>query len=165
MKVYSEERKQSILKKMMPPLNVPVSQLVKETGISDCTLYTWRKVARLKGVVVPGNGKNAEDWSSENKFAVVVETLSLNEAELAEYCRKKGLYVDQVKSWKEICQQANAETQEKQRKSKKLSLKEKRELQSLKKELRRKEKALAETAALLVLRKKADAIWGEDEDV
>ncbi len=44
---------------------------MKETGRSDCTLYTWRKVARLKGVVVPGNGKNAEDWSSENKFAVV----------------------------------------------------------------------------------------------
>ncbi len=165
MKVYSEERKQSVLKKMMPPLNVPVSQLVKETGISDCTLYTWRKEARLKGVVVPGNGKNAEAWSSENKFAVVVETLSLNEAELAEYCRKKGLYVDQVKGWKVICQQANAETHAKQTKGKKLSLKEKREIQSLKKELRRKEKALAETAALLVLRKKADAIWGEDEDV
>jgi transposase len=165
MRVYSEARKQSMLKKMMPPLNVPVSQLVKETGISDCTLYTWRKEARLKGVVVPGNGKNAKDWSSENKFAVVVETLSLNEAELAEYCRKKGLYVDQVKSWKVACQQANTETQAKQTKSKKLSLKEKREIQSLKKELRRKEKALAETAALLVLRKKADAIWGEDEDV
>ncbi len=94
MKRYSEERKQSVLKKMMPPLNTPISQLVAETGISDCTLYTWRKELRLQGVVVPGNGKNAEDWSSENKFAVVVETLTLNEAELAAYCRKKGLYVD-----------------------------------------------------------------------
>ena len=72
MKRYSEERKQSVLKKMMPPLNTPISQLVSETGISDCTLYTWRKALRLQGVVVPGNGKNAEDWFSENKFAVVV---------------------------------------------------------------------------------------------
>ena len=164
MKRYSEERKQAILKKMMAPLNTPVSQLVAETGISDCTLYTWRKEARLKGVVVPGNGKNAEDWSSENKFAVVVETLPLNEAELAAYCRKKGLYVDQVKRWKESCQQANAISDERSKETKKLSFKEKREIQSLKKELRRKEKALAETAALLVLRKKADAIWGESED-
>jgi transposase len=164
MKRYSEERKQSVLKKMMPPLNTPVTQLVSETGISDCTLYTWRKELRLQGVVVPGNGKNAEDWSSENKFAVVVETLTLNEAELAAYCRKKGLYVDQVKSWKESCQQANARTEDKEKEIKKRSLKEKKELQSLKKELRRKEKALAETAALLVLRKKADAIWGESED-
>lgn len=164
MKCYSEERKQSVLKKMMPPLNTPVSQLVTETGISDCTLYAWRKEARLKGAVVPGNGKNAEDWSSENKFAVVVKTLPLNEAELAEYCRKKGLYADQVMSWKENCQQANAETEEKEKEVKKFSLKEKREIQSLKKELRRKERALAETAALLVLRKKANAIWGENED-
>ena len=149
---------------MMPPLNTPVTQLVSETGISDCTLYTWRKELRLQGVIVPGNGKNAEDWSSENKFAVVVETLTLNEAELAAYCRKKGLYVDQVKSWKESCQQANARTEVKEKEIKKRSLKEKKEIQSLKKELRRKEKALAETAALLVLRKKADAIWGESED-
>ncbi len=164
MKRYSEERKQSVLKKMMPPLNIPISKLVAETGISDCTLYTWRKEFRLKGVVVPGNGKNAEEWSSENKFAVVVETLTLNEAELAAYCRKKGLYVDQVKSWKESCQQANAGTEEKEKEIKTRDLKEKKEIQSLKKELRRKEKALAETAALLVLRKKADAIWGENED-
>ena len=60
MKRYSEERKQSVLKKMMPPLNTPISQLVAKTGISDCTLYTWRKALRLQGVVVPGNGKNAE---------------------------------------------------------------------------------------------------------
>jgi transposase len=164
MKRYSEERKQSVLKKMMPPLNTPVTQLVSETGISDCTLYTWRKELRLQGVVVPGNGKNAEDWSSENKFAVVVETLTLNEAELAAYCRKKGLYVDQVKSWKGSCQQANAGTEDKEKGINKRSLKEKKELQSLKKELRHKEKALAETTALLVLRKKADAIWGENED-
>jgi len=164
MKRYSEERKQSVLKKMMPPLNTPISQLVAETGISDCTLYTWRKEFRSKGIVVPGNGKNAEDWSSENKFAVVVETLTLNEAELAAYCRKKGLYVDQVKSWKESCRQANAGTKDKEKEIKKGSLKEKKEIQSLKKELRRKEKALAETAALLVLRKKADAIWGGNED-
>ena len=109
MRRYSEERKQAILKQMMPPMNTPISRLVRETGISDCTLYTWRKEARLKGIVVPGNGKKAEDWTSENKFAVVVETMPLNEAELAEYCRKKGLYVDQVKCWKESCQQAGEE--------------------------------------------------------
>ncbi len=88
MRSYSEERKQAVLRKMMPPVNTPVPQLVTETGISDCTLYTWRKEARLRGMVVPGDGKNAEEWSSENKFAVVLETASLNQAELAEYCRK-----------------------------------------------------------------------------
>lgn len=158
---YSDERKQAILKKMMPPINTPVSQLVKETGISDCTLYTWRKEARNKGLVVPGSGKNAEDWSSADKFAVVLETATMNEAEVAEYCRKKGLYIDQINAWKQACMQANVSEKKATKSS---AFKEKREIQSLKKQLRRKDKALAETAALLVLRKKADAIWGEDED-
>ena len=88
----------------------------------------------------------------------------MNEAELAEYCRSKGLYVDQIAAWKQVCIQANSTDKEQAKQSKTSSLKDKREIQSLKKQLRRKEKALAETAALLVLRKKANAIWGEDED-
>lgn len=59
---YSEEFKESIIQKMMPPNNVPVSQLVRETGISDVTLYTWRKKAVSKGVPVPGDGKNPDQW-------------------------------------------------------------------------------------------------------
>ena len=164
MKRYSEERKQAIIKRMIPPGNTPVSRLVEETGISDCTLYTWRKEARMKGLVVPGDGRNAEDWSSGDKFSVVLETATMNEAEIAEYCRKKGLYVDQVAAWKQACMQANAASKEQEKESKASSFKDKREIQSLKKQLRRKDRALAETAALLVLRKKADAIWGEDED-
>ncbi len=88
---------------MMPPLNTPISQLIKETGISEATLYTWRKQARKQGLAVPGDGKNPEDWSSEDKFAVVLETATLNKAELAEYCRKKGLYVEQIAAWRNCC--------------------------------------------------------------
>lgn len=164
MKRYSEERKQAIIKRMIPPGNTPISRLVEETGISDATLYTWRKDARVKGLVVPGDGKKTEDWSCGDKFSVVLETAAMNEAELAEYCRKKGLYVDQVADWKQTCMRANAASKEQEKESKATSFKDKREIQSLKKQLRRKDRALAETAALLVLRKKADAIWGEGED-
>jgi transposase len=164
MKRYSEERKQAIIKRMAPPENTPVSQLVEETGISDCTLYTWRKEARMRGLVVPGDGKNAEDWSSEDKFSVVLETATMNEAEIAGYCRKKGLYVDRIITWKQACMEANATSTEQKKESRASSFKDKREIQSLKKQLHRKDRALAETAALLVLRKKADAIWGEDEE-
>lgn len=127
---------------MMPPMNMPISQLIEETGISDCTLYTWRKIARVKGVVVPGNGRNAQGWSSEDKFSVVVETLSLNEAELAQYCRKKGLYVDEIKRWKESCQQANAKAGVLTKKERAEIRQDKQQVYQLKKELRRKEKAL-----------------------
>ena len=84
--------------------------------------------------------------------------------QLAEYARKKGLYVEQIKTWKDACMNANGGVaKEAARLTKELKAAERTNKQ-LQKELDRKEKALAETAALLVLRKKADAIWGDPED-
>lgn len=164
MKSYPEDLKISLIKRMMPPLNEQVMKLAKETGISDVTLYTWRKKARTQGLAVPGNGKNPEQWSSEDKFRVVLETASMNEAELAEYCRSKGLYAEQIAAWRQACEGANAEESESKKYHAEQSRADKKTIKNLEKELRRKEKALAETAALLVLRKKADAIWGDKED-
>ena len=164
MKRYAEERKQAILKRMMPPENTPVSILVEETGISDVTLYHWRKQARSGGLVVPGDGRNPEKWSPEDKFAVVLETAVMNEAELAEYCRKKGLFAEQIAEWKEACIQGNLSAAEQTKAARDQARSAKKEIKELKRDLRNKEKALAETAALLVLRKKMNAIWGEGED-
>ena len=97
---YSKEMKAAIIQKMMPPNNVSVAQLKKETGIADATLYTWRKQAREQGVPVPGDGKNPQQWSAQDKFAVLMETAAMNTTELSEYCRKKGLYSEQLHQWK-----------------------------------------------------------------
>jgi hypothetical protein len=164
MKRYSEERKQEMLKKMAPPGNIPIAQLVEETGISDCTLYTWRKEARIKGIVVPGDGKNSEKWSSADKFAVVIEVAGLNEAELGEYCRKKGLYLDQIAHGKQACMGANATQQEQTKAERDRTKQDQKKIKKLEKELNRKEKALAEAAALLILQKKVQDLWGESED-
>ena len=161
---YSQERKESVIRRMMPPENPPVPVLVEETGISDVTLYHWRKQARAKGLVVPGDGRNPESWSPEDKFAVVLETAAMNEAELSEYCRKKGLFAEQIAAWKENCLQGNASAAEQSKAEKRQARLARKEVKQLKRELRRKEKALAETAALLALRKKMHAIWGEEED-
>jgi len=106
---YSEERKAAVIEKMMPPRNTSIPKLAEETGISDATLYNWRKRARLEGFAVPADGKNSEQWSSADKFAVVLETASMNEAQLGEYCREKGLYSEQIAAWREACLQANAD--------------------------------------------------------
>ena len=164
MKHYSAERKESILKQMMAPMNKSVSVLAREHGISEQTLYTWRHNLKSQGVPVPGNGKNAEVWSSKDKFGVVLETAQLNEAQLAEYCRSKGLYVEQIAQWRVACQEANASTVERNREQREQSQSDRKEIKQLKKELQRKEKALAEAAALIILRKKAQAIWGEPEE-
>lgn len=98
------------------------------------------------------------------KFAVLVETASLNETELAAYCRNKGLYVEDLASWKTEAIHAYSGQNIADAGLKKDLQSMTKEAAKLKKELERKDKALAEAAALLVLSKKANAIWGEFEE-
>jgi transposase-like protein len=164
MAVYSAERKEAVLKKLLPPYNMSVAVLAKQEGISEQTLYNWRTKIKQQGQPVPGNKSTPEQWSSEAKLAVVISTATLTESELSKYCRESGLFVDQVKRWKEECLGGFQLSAEQSKESKQQTIKDKNEIKLLKKELRRKEKALAETAALLVLRKKLNALWEEDEE-
>ena len=95
---------------------------------------------------------------------MVLESASLNAAELAEYCRRKGLYVEQIRAWREACEQANASAQERSRSEREQSKAARKRIRELERERKRDKAALAEAAALLVLRKKAEAIWGKGED-
>jgi len=162
---YPQERKEAILKKLLPPVNKSVTEVAREEGISVQTLYNWRAKARESGVPVPGNTTKTDHWTAETKLAVVIETAPLSESELSQYCREKGLYTDQVKQWKAHCLSGFKVTQEQQKEAAKKAKADQLKIKSLQKELRHKEKALAETAALLVLRKKLDAFWEKtDED-
>ncbi len=164
MPYYSKEFKDSVIQRMMPPNAISVSSLVKETGVSDSALYKWRKEYRNQGIAVPADSRNPESWSSEDKLAVVFETMPLNEADLSEYCRSKGLYVEQIEQWKQAAlsgyQRPVKTTKYKAYDHKK----EQKKIKKLEAELKRKEKALAETATLLVLSKKCQAIWGVSEE-
>jgi len=156
---YSQERKEAVLKKLLPPVNKSVSEIAKEEGISEKTIYTWRSKARESGAPLPVKTTQINNWSAETKLAVVIETAPLSETELSQYCREKGLYVEQVKQWKSQCLTGFKISQEQQKEVAKKAKVDQLKIKSLKKELRHKEKALAETAALLVLRKKLDAFW------
>jgi transposase-like protein len=167
MKSYSPERKAAILKKLLPPLNMSVAELSRQENISHVTLYAWRKQLRKRGHVVPGSQLSPELWSAEARFAVVVETATLSEVELNEYCRKKGLFPEQVKAWKEACLNSQRPAATKSSRSpaeREETRQDKKRIRSLEKELQRKERALAEAAALLVLRKKLNAFWDERSD-
>lgn len=151
---YSKELKDALLRRMLPPNNESITKISKEEGISEQTLRNWRDKAWRDGYAAPGTDAIPDDWSTQDKFLVVVETASMNETELAEYARKKGLYVEQIKSWKDACLNANGGVaKEATRLNRELKDSEK-ERKKLEKELQRKEKALVEAAALLVLSKK-----------
>lgn len=161
---YSLEHREWVLRQMMPPINRTVADIAEDTGINPVTLYAWRKQAKTAGPVVLGNDKQSDAWSSADKFRVVVEASTLNETELAEYCRRKGLYVEQIHAWRAACEQANAVAEVQTRASREQTKVADKRIKQLERELQRKESALAEAAALLILRKKANAIWGKDED-
>src|SRR5690554_1640271 len=92
---------------MLPPHNMAIRQLSQEEGISEATLHKWRAEARGKGQLLPDADAGPEGWSSRDKFAAVLETAALNEADLAEYCRKRGLYPAQIAAWRSACEQAS----------------------------------------------------------
>lgn len=161
---YSNEMKYGILKRMMPPSNESANLISRETGIPEATLYNWKKQARANGIAVPGGEVESERWSTQDKFLIVVETAAMNEMERAEYCRSRGLFVEQIDAWRDACMQANGGIAKHAAQLKKELKSKEQELKQVTRELNRKEAALAETAALLVLRKKAQAIWGDPED-
>lgn len=164
MPYYNEEFKEQIVRKMMAPNAQSVAEVSRESGVSEQSLYNWRNRYRQEGNAVPSDPSNPEQWSGSNKLAIVIETASLNEEQLSEYCRKKGLYPEQILRWKEGAIAGNESPGVMTKAERRLLQKERKKTRALEKELNRKEKALAETAALLVLKKKAQALWGDPED-
>ena len=161
---YPKEMKEAIIARMLES-DESVMEIQRETGVGINTLYRWRDNAKnQRGLSATTKYKNADKWSSQDKFMVVLQTANLSEIEFSEYCREKGIYPEQVKEWKDACINANDIAKESNSKATKELREERKAKEKLEKELARKEKALAEAAALLVLRKKADAIWGTTEE-
>ena len=104
--------------------------------------------------------RRPQDWSADEKFMAILETANMTEGELGSYCRRSGLTSSQLKLWKEMCLASIRKGPKVDPEKKGLE----KEMKMLKRDLRRKEKALAETAALLVLKKKAAQIWGYEEE-
>lgn len=162
---YSPERREAVLKKMLPPNQRSIPELAKEEGIAEPTLYAWRTKARMEGRLMPDSNNTPEGWSSRDKFSAVLETATMSQAEVAEYCRSKGIHTTQIDAWREACMQANDWERESNAQLKSATKAADKRTKQLERELSRKEKALAEAAALLILRGKLNALYGEDEDV
>ncbi|WP_158937517.1 hypothetical protein [Burkholderia sp. S171] len=168
MKSYTVEFKEWAMRQMMPPLNRAVIEMSGATGVSTVTLHTWRRHARNirnSGEYMPGNGKTSDQWSSAEKFRVVLETALLSEPEIAYYGRANGIYPEQIREWRDACERANvplvAKLSGPERAQAKLSAKRIRELE---RQLKRSEAARAEASALATMLKKANAIWGKKEE-
>lgn len=158
MNTYSPERKAAVIARMLPPHNLSINQLSREEGIPSNTLYGWRSQAGISGRIAETGFRPPLEWSQEARFAVLVETATLSAHAAAEYCRHKGIYPEQIQQWK------NQFMKPDQREEKAIIRKQKKAIQQLNRELARKDKALAEAAALLIPEKKLKALFdGENE--
>lgn len=165
---YSTAFKAQMVKKMLGPHGLSANALSQEVGVSQTTLSKWRRQAsRLSQMSdadpkqsPPAHSKRAQDWSAAEKMQVVIEAAQLGEGELGAFLRRKGLHRAQLEEWKQTAAAALDGTPPKKgRRSP-----EQKRIRELERQLRRKDKALAETAALLVLKKKYNALFGDEED-
>jgi transposase len=170
--VYNESFKTKLVQKMLLPNARAVSVLAEETGLPQGTLYRWRKETILGRMADERSDdkstppRPSQQWSAEEKVAVVLEAAGVAEAELGAFLRRKGLHAAQLAEWrKQVTEGAVAALQGRPAKAnRKAASVEARRVRDLERELRRKDKALAEAAALLMLKKRVQAIWGDEDD-
>ncbi len=156
---YSPERKAAVIARMLPPHSQTIYQISRLEGIPANTLYGWRSQAGIPTQSAASESKLHLEWSQDARFAVIVETAPLSAHAVAEYCRRKGLYPEQIQQWKDEFMQPG------QRAERALIKKQQKEIQQLNREIARKDKALAEAAALLILEKKLKAFFDEEREV
>jgi transposase-like protein len=169
---YSEKFKRKMVQKLAGPNAISATALSKEVDVSQTTLSKWLRNAgvaphaeypknptRTRSAMSP---ERPEDWSPEEKLKAVIEAESLTDDQLGAFLRSRGIHETHLRQWR--LQMLDSLGRVVVDKKSKRSIADTRRIRSLEKELKRKEKALAETAALLVLKKKAREIWGDEDE-
>jgi transposase len=165
---YSDTFKAKMVQKMLTGRSA--NAVAQETGINQPTLSKWlRDASRLSSVArrkqaeqnPKTEGRRPDEWSAAEKLEAVQEANRLSESELGEFLRRRGLHEEQLRQWQQAVQASALEALGARRPAGKSQ--DSKRIKELERELRRKEKALAEAAALLILRKKAEALWGDED--
>lgn len=166
---YSEKFRARMVEKMAGPRAMSGVQLAAESGVPQPTLSRWlREATTLRRKMAKRQddeeqkvaAADAPQRTTEEKFSLVLEAAAVSEAELGEWLRRKGVHAAQLEEWRA---QAMAGIGGGAKRSKDTAA-DARQIRQLERELARKDKALAEAAALLVLQKKVQAIWGDEDD-
>jgi transposase len=163
--IYSDGFKARMVRRMAGAEGISANLLSQEVGIGQPTLSRWLRNARRIGGMgdkkKSGQRSKSKAWSTEEKLRVLGEAARLTDDKLGEFLRKEGVHEATLREWQEAAAAGLASASGKRRNKKSPEAKRVKELE---RELRRKEKALAEMAALITLQKKVQAIWGDGAD-
>lgn len=159
--LYSDAFRAKMVQRMLGPNAKSASALAEEIGIHQPTLSRWLRDARMLSSTMAHQKKTSKKGSSSEKLRIVVAASQLRDDELGAFLRREGIHEHQLERWRStILAALDADGAKKPRGPSP----EAKELAVVQRDLRRKDKALAEVSALLVLKKKADAIWGVVDD-
>ncbi len=153
---YGQGFKDRAVARLLPPESAAVEEVALEIGIGAGTLERWRSDALSRPA-------RERAWTAAARFDAVLTTATLDEAGKSAWCRANGVYLQELTQWRQSATQALAEPAE-ARASPQQTKHDRRRIKELERELHRKDRALAETAALLVLSKKVAAIFNTGED-
>lgn len=152
-KPYSTAFKQKMVQRLTGKNAVSATQLAQETGVRQQNLSRWLEQARSLPAVADKPRNAGRQWTVEQKAKVVASAANLAGVELTTYLEQQGVKLAEYERWRVALEDDGS-----------ASVSTTRRIRSLERELARKEKALAEAAALLVLKKKVASFYGEDED-
>ena len=154
---YGKDFKDRAVARLLPPESAAITTVSQEIGVSVATLERWRADA----LSMPARERA---WTAAARLQAVIATAAMDEAQRSAWCREQGVYPTELQQWKENATAALSEIPE-ERASPQETRDARKRVKELERDLRRKEKALAETTALLVLSKQLQAIFqrGEDE--
>jgi len=153
---YGKAFKERAVARLLPPESARVDEVSLEIGVSVSTLERWVADARSKPAP-------ERAWSAAGRLEAVVVTAGMNEGQRSAWCREHGVHVAELERWRTSATAALASPAE-ERASPQQTREDRNRIRELERNLRRKDKALAETAALLVLSKKLEAIFQQGTD-
>jgi len=157
---YSEDFKEQALAKVYSRGNErSIQGVADDLNINLQTLKKWMKKSELDSTsTIQPKSKRPQDWHPEERLAALHKTYCLNGEDLNAWCRERGVFAHQLEQWKtDFCSHGDSEGNREEARTLRTL---KAENQRLEHELLRKDKALAEAAALLVLQKKFRALLG-----
>ena len=156
--LYAENFKKSMVQKLLLPGGPSVLTLSRESGVSEQSLYNW-KVKYQNGVTgEPEYHRSPRQWRDEDKYEALLEAARLTGEDLGKWLREKGLRSEHIEIWQQEMKK-NLNQRKKDDEIRELKKKNK----ELEREVYRKDKALAEMSALVVLKKKVGLLWGDED--
>ena len=164
--MWPVELRERCTQRLFLPNPPTLSELAEQTGVPHGTLWRWRDQAKSTGglwdtpLMNDLSDRRPTDWPPAERLRVINEAASLSDAELGQFLRREGLHAETVGAWRADALAGLGGQPRRPDSGKRRSRRER----ALERELKRKEKALAETAALLVLQKKSRALFEVDED-